>query len=546
MNRTINIVNLDTGNEMALPIASAPLTGTLTQEMLQWLTDNREDYEFYMLHAMLHDPLRRLNLLSVPVTPDDFRREEYALVIRAITVASKVMGMIGQSLPNPPTVEFLRTYVDCAAKEEASDDEVIDDTMKLLKELQDPSFGAQHYCVEPYFEAWYGSARAKKAARELQKVDIPDVRGILEKLEITLAAASALSGTIAPIKFDFDSPPDPPEPILKLGEYIIGTPGNIVNIQGPPKSAKSAVICATIAATLASQGSQADTLGITAISPEGRAVVHFDTEQSDHAHYALLRRAYSRAHQHEEANWLHSYCLTSKDPAMCWSILLSKCKALSAAHGGIMLIVLDGIADFCNDPNNSEESFGIVRRLHKLAMHYECVVLTVLHENPGSTAGKTRGHLGSQLERKAETSLRLRKDAKTGITVMWADSARHCFIPQGAGWRFRWCDQTKMHVSLHEGGRAYGEVKPDKNEKYAVEVSSAFEKHETLSYAALIDRIMEVTGHARSTAKSRIREYVECALIEKDPSGIYLFIRDHHLERPVGQSATTTEITSLS
>ena len=55
MNRTINIVNLDTGNEMALPIASAPLTGTLTQEMLQWLTDNREDYEFYMLHAMLHD-----------------------------------------------------------------------------------------------------------------------------------------------------------------------------------------------------------------------------------------------------------------------------------------------------------------------------------------------------------------------------------------------------------------------------------------------------------------------------------------------------------
>ena len=46
--------------------------------MLQWLSDNREDYEFYLLHAMMHDPLRRITLLSVPVTPDDFRREAVA------------------------------------------------------------------------------------------------------------------------------------------------------------------------------------------------------------------------------------------------------------------------------------------------------------------------------------------------------------------------------------------------------------------------------------------------------------------------------------
>ncbi len=161
----------------------------LTPDMLQWLTDNREDYEFYMLHAMLHDPLRRLNLLSVPVTPDDFRREEYAIVLRALTAAATIMGSIGQQLPVPPPLEFLRTYIESAAKIEGSDDEVVSDAMKLLRELQNPSFNDQHYCVSPYFEAWYGSVRAKKAARELQKVDIPDVHAQLGNVQKALAAA---------------------------------------------------------------------------------------------------------------------------------------------------------------------------------------------------------------------------------------------------------------------------------------------------------------------------------------------------------------------
>ena len=38
---------------------------------------------------------------------------------------------------------------------------------------------------------------------------------------------------------------------------------------------------------------------------------------------------------------------------------------------------------------------------HQLAIEYDCVFMTVLHENPNSDFGKTRGHLGSQLSRKA-------------------------------------------------------------------------------------------------------------------------------------------------
>ena len=169
------------------------MSARLTAEMLQWLSDNREDYEFYLLHAMMHDPLRRITLLSVPVTPDDFRREEYAVVITAITIATKVMGVIGQSLTNPPTEEFMRTYVDSAIRADGLDDDVTRDAMNLVRELQDPTFTEQHYCVSPYFEAWYGAARSKKAARELMKVDIPDVHLQLSNVQQALSAASQAS-----------------------------------------------------------------------------------------------------------------------------------------------------------------------------------------------------------------------------------------------------------------------------------------------------------------------------------------------------------------
>ena len=163
----------------------------LTPEMLQWLTDNREDYEFYLLHAAMHDYVWRCTMLIVPVTPDDFRREEYALVMGAIINATKVITRIGGVVDTPPTTEFLRTYLNSAAREEGSDDETVESAMTLLRELQNPVYSKEHYCVRPYFEAWYGSQRAKKAARRLQMEDVPDVHESVTVVQMALAAAAA-------------------------------------------------------------------------------------------------------------------------------------------------------------------------------------------------------------------------------------------------------------------------------------------------------------------------------------------------------------------
>ena len=64
---------------------------------------------------------------------------------------------------------------------------------------------------------------------------------------------------------------------------------------------------------------------------------------------------------------------------------------------------VDGIADLQRNTNDLEESDRLVNRLMALSTLYDCHILCVLHANPGTD--KARGHLGSSLQRKAESVL---------------------------------------------------------------------------------------------------------------------------------------------
>lgn len=166
----------------------------ITNEMRQWLTENRETYEFYLLHSAMHNPEWRMRMLSTPVTPDDFWREEYAIVMGALVYAAKIVGAMEIQMPCPPSVDWMSTYINQSAKDEAADDETIRGAMGLMAELQDPKYSEMFYTVGPYFKAWYGSVRAKKAAREINKYDIPDVIGQVAIIEQALSSAEQAAG----------------------------------------------------------------------------------------------------------------------------------------------------------------------------------------------------------------------------------------------------------------------------------------------------------------------------------------------------------------
>lgn len=92
-------------------------------------------------------------------------------------------------------------------------------------------------------------------------------------------------------------------------------------------------------------------------------------------------------------------------------------------QGGVLAVIIDGGADLLHSVNDEAESNAMVARLVSTAGQIEAPVIVVIHENHG--AEKARGHLGSQLERKAESVIRMEKD-REGITSVWAPlSAAH-------------------------------------------------------------------------------------------------------------------------
>lgn len=313
------------------------------------------------------------------------------------------------------------------------------------------------------------------------------------------------------LQFDYMRPPERPRPTLILGEAVICTPGNLSNIQAPAKAGKSAVVGAILASMMVETDNQQDTLGFVSENPKGYAVLHFDTEQSTYDHDALVRRAMDRAEsQDPPPGWFYSYCLTGLSVEDRLGCIFAAIHKADLKHRGVFMVIIDGVADLCWDPNDSRESFKLVHLLHKAAIQYECSIITVLHENPGSDNGKMRGHLGSQLERKAETPLRLHKDAASGITTIWADRARHCHVPKSHGTCFVWSDRAQMHVSCGSAS----EVKTEgKSAKLAGEAAAAFGDAEALSHTDLKTRIMETAKVKEDAAKKRIKTYTESGVV---------------------------------
>lgn len=192
-----------------------------------------------------------------------------------------------------------------------------------------------------------------------------------------------------------------PEPIPLLSRYgsTIASEGNISAVVGAAKSKKTFLCTALVGALL--RTSQGSMFGIT---PKDIKVLWVDTEQSASHVQRVVKRIYSLAGWNSEINYSNLRTLTLREiepkeraEKMADAIKLFKPK----------LIVIDGISDLMYNSNCIEESDAVVGQLMALSTEYNCHILCVLHTNPNSD--KARGHIGSTLQRKAETMIYVHK-----------------------------------------------------------------------------------------------------------------------------------------
>ena len=304
-------------------------------------------------------------------------------------------------------------------------------------------------------------------------------------------------------RLDLISSPPRPDPVITCAGVPVAKRGDITAILAPAKSGKSAWVGAAIAAAVVSDkgiDTEVDCLGIAAgIRPENSVVLLIDTEQSEPDQFDLAQRAARRAGVVVLPDWVVPYNLVGTSPAEIRAMLTAKIASMKTGCVPVWFVVIDGIADLCNDPNDLSESQELVREVHGHAREADCPIIAVIHRNEGRDAdASARGHLGKQLARKAAFNLTLEKGTNE-VTVVFSTKNRGAPIPKKNGPRFAWCDKTKMHVSATD--TKAGDDVEDLREL----AKDVFVKAEQLSYGELHAGIMAARDKKRHGQKIKSR-----------------------------------------
>ena len=201
-----------------------------------------------------------------------------------------------------------------------------------------------------------------------------------------------------------DTYKNPPQ-IIWIDNSTIATLGNFSASTGKAKSKKTFNISAIVAAALAN----GSVLNYRAQLPEGkRRVLYVDTEQSRFHCHNVLERILKLAGLPTgiDSENLDFIGLREYSP----KVRLQVVDYALRTNSGYGLVIIDGIRDMMLDINNATESVSLINTLMKWSSVYDIHIHCVLHLNKGDD--NVRGHIGTELNNKAETVLVITKDSK--------------------------------------------------------------------------------------------------------------------------------------
>lgn len=263
------------------------------------------------------------------------------------------------------------------------------------------------------------------------------------------------SDTMAMLKsceIDFNNPPAKAQEIISAGDVPLGTQGNILYITGGEGTGKSNYVAALVAGSIRPQNMAIDTLGIGVHENNThKAVLLYDTEQSEVQLFKNVTNLLKRAKQPGKPEELKAFCLTGMSRKERLQAIVQSMDRYYYQYGGIQLVVIDGIADLVHSANDESESLRVVDELYRLAGIYKTCIICVLHYVPNGL--KLRGHLGSELQRKAAAILSIELDNKPTVSVVKALKVREGSSLDVPLMQFAWDKEAGMHLYRGEKPR---------------------------------------------------------------------------------------------
>ena len=322
-------------------------------------------------------------------------------------------------------------------------------------------------------------------------------------------------------EIDFNNPPAKAKVIISAGDVPLGTQGNLFGITGGEGTGKSNYIAAMLAGCICQSDKEVDTLGIQiAANSKHKAVLLYDTEQSEVQLFKNVSNLLARAKQPDKPEELKAFCLTGMSRKERLHAIVQSMDKFYYQYGGIQLVVIDGIADLVKSANDEVESVAVIDELYRLAGIYNTCILCVLHFVPNGL--KLRGHLGSELQRKAATILSIEKDEEPTQSVVKALKVRDGSPLDVPLMLFAWDKAAGMH--LYKGEKPREEKEKRKEKELVCVARDIFGRQTHITYIDLCEQLQQVLDVKERTAKSYVRFMRERDIIIKDPSNQSYFM----------------------
>jgi len=309
-------------------------------------------------------------------------------------------------------------------------------------------------------------------------------------------------------QYDEMDVPEITPPLVGLKEKGVIWRDNVHTLVAQSKAGKTHALAAIMRTMITGER----TLGWTVGAPCQDTIVYLDFEQdAEDFHHLLFHQAGVTSQQ------VKGYRLAGMDAHKAQRAA----ELILARTPNLCMLIIDGYADLSRDVNNQEQAVEVVQKWMDMTELYNVALLGVLHLNPGSDT-KSRGHLGSQLERKSKTVLQIDVDAE-GIRETYAYLTRKEGIPKGHGASWAWSDDAGGFVEIMETRAEAKQLdKEQKLKKELGEVINRFDDDDDKwTYTALVEATMEVTKLKERASKNRIKAWLESGWLVQTADDLY-------------------------
>lgn len=287
----------------------------------------------------------------------------------------------------------------------------------------------------------------------------------------------------------------PPEakPVILAQKKKVLTTGNLMVISSQPGTGKSS-ICEAILASIINQ--DCDSLGFIAKLQGGRhKALYIDTERTRNDHWRSWVRMNKRAGIN--APDVDNRIIFANLKAVKLDDRKKFVEQILKDNNDIGLIILDGAGDFLIDTNNLAESNHFIDWINTFNPSISIVV--TIHTNPGTD--KVRGHLGSELMRRAESVFLLKKtkDEEGGITREITTNYEHGKVRNDGdniSIFYTYDEEIEMFVSDLEYIPTPSNPKKDNKIKNLVKKAKKifdFSNQEFMTYSQIVENYMNMT-----------------------------------------------------